>query len=1239
AMELVHCHIAKQPNQFKIQNILQEGQNSTRFDNKHPISQVLSDIVMKLMAKNAEDRYQSALGLKYDLEKCLLQLQEKCPIEYFEIGQRDICDRFTIPEKLYGRETEVQQLLEAFDRVSQGNSELMLVSGISGIGKTAVVNEVHKPIVKQRGYFIKGKFDQFNRNISFSAFVKAFRDLMSQLLAESDAQLQEWKKKILEALSEDGQVMIEVIPELERIIGPQTPVLELSGNAAQNRFNLLFQKFIQVFATKEHPLAIFLDDLQWVDSDSLKLIHFLMSEANTGYLLLIGAYRDNEIHPAHPLLLTLNEIQKIGTTINTISLQELTCIQINQLVADTLKCAELLASPLSELIYRKTRGNPFFANQFLKVLHQEQLIEFNFEDHCWQCDIIKINQQNLTDNIVEFMVFQLQKLPKSTQQVLKLAACIGNQFNLKILAIVSEQSEVETATCLWRALQEGLILPQSEVYKFYQDSSLDVGHLSLENSEQKTNDRGQRTVSYKFLHDRVQQAAYSLIPNEQKQSTHLKIGQLLLSHTPITEQDENLFEIVNQLNIGKCLIVTQPQQTELAQLNLKAGQKARHATAYVAAFEYFTTGINLLTESRWQTQYKLTLALYTAASEAAYLSGNFQQMANLAAVILEHTRILLDCVKVYEVKIQAAQAQAQPSEAIQIALEILQQLGVSFPEQPNEQDIGRALEETLSLLAGRQPLDLLNLPRMSDPSQLAIMGILAGVTASAYIAAPTLLPLIMLKQVKLSLQYGNSLFSPDGYCGCGIILCGVVGDIESGYQFGQLALLLLEQLDTKKLKARTYGQVNCCISHWKEPLSNTLSYFRDGYQSGLEVGDLEWGGICAVLYLMHAWFAGKELSDLSREGAAICSQFAQLRQETMSKQGAIFQQAILNLLSNSTEAWQLTGDTFHEAQHLPMFLESGNQTALCYFKISKLVLCCLFGQIEEAIASARILENCLGAATGMSLIPVFHTYASLAHLAVYSQVPEIEQQRILQQVSTSQEKMKHWASHARANQLHKFYLVEAERHRVLGNKTEAIEYYDWAISGAKENGYLNEEALSNELAAKFYLEWKKEKVAQTYMQEAYYCYARWGAKAKTDDLEQRYSQLLQPILQQRRLNLNPLDTIVTTTCTSTSSSTRTSSTGSHSLSDVLDFTSILKAAQAISSSIELDELLTRLTCIILENSGAKKSALILPYEETWQVRAMTSINHRINTSKELKTILGSQPIDTCQNLPKKIIYY
>ncbi|MEA5627528.1 AAA family ATPase [Nostoc sp. UHCC 0251] len=1209
-MELIHCHIAKQPEQI-------------RGGREEEIPQMISEIVMKLMAKNAEDRYQSALGLKHDLEICLAQLKETGKIETFPIAQRDVCDRFLIPEKLYGRETEVATLLQAFDRISGGSTEIMLVVGFSGIGKTAIVNEVHKPIVRQRGYFIKGKFDQFGHNTPFSAFVLALRDLMAQLLTETDAQLQQWQTKILSALGDNGQVIIEVIPELEQIIGKQPPTPELSGSASQNRFNLLFQKFIQVLTTPEHPLVIFLDDLQWADSASLDLMQLLMSETETGYLLLIGAYRDNEVSPAHPLMLVLNDIGKTGAVINTITLTPLQASDLNHLIADTLSCPSTLAAPLTELVYRKTKGNPFFVTQLLKALHEEGWITFDIEKGYWQGDIAQIQELTLTDDVVEFMAHQIQKLPTSTQCVLKLAACIGNSFDLTTLAIVYEKSPDETAVDLWRALQEGLILPTSEIYKFFQNSGNGSESCQLPMNNEQPN--------YKFLHDRVQQAAYFLIPEEQKQATHLKIGQLLLKNTTLAQQDEKLFEIVNQFNIGKNLITVRSQQTELAQLNLQAGQKARAATAYTAAFEYLCTGIALLPQELWQKQYQLTLALYEAATEAAYLSGNLEQMPQFAAVILEHASTLLDTVKVYEIKIQAAQAQHQFLEAVQIALEILECLGISFPQQPSESDIAQACAATNSILAGRQPLDLITLPQMTEPEKIAAIRILANVSSSAYVVAPSLLPFIILEQVNLSVQYGNISYSANGYAYYGLMLCGVIGDIECGYQFGQLAHLLLERLNAKEMKARTYVGVQCSVWHWKQPLQNTLAFLRQGYQSGLETGDLESATICAFVYVMHSWFVGKELGDLSRESVAFRDQLTHLKQEGLLSHLTIFQQAILNLIGDAPEAWQLIGNAFDQEQMLPIIQRSGDQTALCYFYVSKLILCYTFGKFELAVEAAIAIKNHLGGATGLFIVPVFHTYDSLAHLAIYSEVSQAEQKSIQQRVVANQEKIKKWADHIPANHLHKYYLVEAERHRILGNKVEAVEYYDLAIALAQENQYLNEEALANELAARFYLGWGKERLAQDYLLNAYYAYSRWGAKAKVEDLERDYPHLLAPILQQDKIEMMADVTISTidngTLNLNYANSTTSASSG---VSVALDLATILKASHTLSSEIQLEKLLSTLLNVVIENAGADKCVLLLLENQRLLVEAITTVG-------ESSTVMQSLPLEDSQDLPISLI--
>ena len=1221
-MELVHCHLAKNP--------------IAVHDRNPNIPLVLSEIVSKLMAKNAEERYQSALGIKHDLEICLSQLQATGSIEYFTLGERDISDRFLIPEKLYGRETEVLTLLQAFEKVSLGTTEMMLVAGFSGIGKTAVVNEVHKPIVRQRGYFIKGKYDQFQRNIPFSAFVQAFRDLMGQLLSESDAQLQAWKTKILEAVGDNGQVLIDVIPELERIVGTQPPAIELSGSAAETRFNLLMQKFVQIFTSVEHPLVMFLDDLQWADSASLKLLQLLMSE--TGHLLILGAYRDNEVSPVHPFILTVDEIVKTGAVVNTIVLQPLSERDMNQLVADTLNCELLLAQPLTKLVYQKTHGNPFFATQFLKALNDENLITFDPpQSHAscynggdprnalaplakggrqggWQCNIAQVRAFAITDDVVEFMSLQLQKLPNQTQNVLKLAACIGAQFDLNTLAIVSEQSLETTAADLWKALQEGLIIPNTEIYKFFiQSDSTSVSNAAA-------------NPIYRFLHDRVQQAAYSLIPDDQKKATHLKIGQLLQQNFSEIEREEKLFDIALHLNLGIELINQQQEREALAQLNFKAGSKARSSTAYTAAKVYLQTGIDLLEVDCWQHQYELTLNLYVTAAEVAYLNGDFEGMEQLAAVVLRQAQTIFDKVKIYEIQIVALVAQIQISTALAVGTEALAQFGVDFPTKVDEALIDKALQELNQQLNGRKIAGLIDLPVMSDRTAIAAMQLLRMLVAPVFQGMPGLLPLLSATMVRLSLQFGNDKASTVGYVIHGMVLCSILCEVETGYEFGKLSLSLLEKLNAQSMKCSTLNMFGNFIQHHQQSFLATLPTMKDSYIIGMETGDFLFAGYGIANYAYVALFAGVDLDALAPELTGYSAALAQLKQDSARIILGMVRQTVQQFRETVSQPYCLIGTAYDETVMIPKHHEDKNLTMIAFVSTYKLLLAYYFGNYQAALDYITQGKPYLMAASGMVHIPTFHFYAALTYLALVPTNSEIELSVILAEFKTYETILHQWAHNAPMNHKHKWHLIEAEKCRVFGNKLEAMEQYDRAIATAKENQYPNEEALANELAAKFYLDWGKEKIAQTYMTEAYYCYTRWGAKAKVVDLETRYPQLLATIWQKQQSSFTSTETII-----SISSHTLQSSTfGNTSFSEALDLATILKASQSLSSEIELEKLLSTLLEVILESAGADKCALLMPKGSCWVIEALSQL-------EQPSIILRSLPIEDRQTVPVALI--
>ncbi|KAF3888011.1 MULTISPECIES: trifunctional serine/threonine-protein kinase/ATP-binding protein/sensor histidine kinase [Nostocales] len=1208
-IELVYCHIAKQPPQVHSINL--------------DIPPIISKIISKLMAKNAEDRYQSALGLKYDLEVCWQALKTTGNIETFALGQRDICDRFQIPDKLYGRQVEVETLLAAFERVARGNTEMMLVAGFSGIGKTAVINEIHKPIVRQRGYFIKGKYEQFQRNIPFLAFVQAFRDLMGQLLSESDTQLHIWKTQILEVLGENAQAIVDVIPELEKIIGKQPPAPELSGSAVQNRFNLLFEKFIHVFTTPEHPLVMFLDDLQWADLASLKLIQLLVSEVESQYLLLIGAYRDNEVSAVHPLMLTLDEICQTEAKISTIALEPLNSSDLNYLVADTLNCSPKVAFPLTALVLQKTKGNPFFATQFLKLLYDDDLINFNFNLGYWQCDIAQVKALSLTDNVVEFMAMQLQKLPPTTQEALKLAACIGNQFNLATLSVVYETSQTETATHLWRALLESFIIPQSEIYKFFQDESKLKTQGSL-SSEVWNLETEILTVNYKFLHDRVQQAAYSLIPEERKQSTHLKIGRLLLIHTSQEKLEETIFIIVNQLNLGIELIKNQVERDELARLNLLAGQKAKASTAYAAAIKYLAIGREVLAADSWESHYKLTLALYETAAEAAYLGGDFEQAERLIEIVLKESKTLLEKIETYEIKIQMYAAQNQMEKALNTGLEVLDMLGVPLIQNPPPNLIIQ---------------ELYNLPEMTDLYKLAAMRILTQIQPPAYHANPAILPFVAFTMVHLSVNNGNSPPASFGYAFYGLVLC-IMGDYESGYQFGQLALRILNKFDTQDFKSKVYNLFNCFIRHWKENACETIELFREIIRIALETGDLEYASYASFNYCHNIFLTGNSLDYVDRQVEQYIVLLRKIKQEFQLQATQIWGQLVLNLMDEALETQQINGERFDEKTILSNPQQT-NSMSLYSLYFAKTLVTYLFGDYTAASENASMAEKYEQAMSVLFPVTQNPFYYSLALLAQCSPLESTDCSQArqktkenLKKVAINQEKMKVWAENAPMNFQHKYDLVEAEKSRVLEQHWQAVELYDRAITGAQENKYIHEEAIANELAAKFYLNLGKEKIAKTYMLDAYYAYSRWGAKAKVEDLEKHYAKLLNPILQREKIRLNSIETIANTISNSlsNSSSQNTLTSNSTNISDVLDLASVIKASQALSSEMQLEKLLFTLIQVVMKSAGSEKFVLILLHKDRWVIEA-------IQKFPQSPIIMQSIPFESSPDVPANLINY
>ncbi|MDI9641730.1 AAA family ATPase [Geitlerinema splendidum] len=1231
-LELIHCHIAVTP-------IPPHQVNAS-------IPTAVSAIVMKLLAKNAEDRYQSALGLKADLEICQSQWQTTHQIEHFTPGKLDYSSQFLIPQKLYGRTQEVAVLLQSFEKASGGCTELVLVSGYSGVGKTSTINEIHKPVVAARGYFVSGKFDQLKRNIPYAALTQAFQSLVRQILTETPEQIAIWQEKILANLGANGQIIVEVIPEIELIIGCQPTLPEVSATEAQNRFNRVFKEFIHAFTQPEHPLVLFLDDLQWADTASLKLLQMLINDPESQCLLIIGAYRDNEVNAAHSLVQTLEKIQESGTQIKNIVLQPLSRNHVSQLVNDTLSNGEQTSieklKPLSDLLFHKTEGNPFFLTQLLQALYEEKLLTFDFIQGEWNWNLQHIQSVEITRcDVVELMVRILQRLPENVQNALQLAACIGNQFSLDVLSIVSDRPKADTSADLWPALQAGLIVPLSETYHIPMGLNASEDRETREQLEQwigehsdsipketSTHQRQLSTVSYRFLHDRVQQAAYSLIPDSQKQYTHLKIGQLLLKNTPDEQLEDNIFTLANQFNTGIELIQDITERVELARLNLKAGKKAKLATAYDAAYRYITLGLQLLHETAWETDYDLSINLHLEALEIAYTNTQFQQAAQLSKTILSNAQNLIEKVKVYELESIFHFCQNQPQQALDVGLKALQLLGIYLPESPNKLQVLTALFYTKLQQGTRRTEDLVSGPEMTDPEKLLAMRILLAISPAAFAVRPNLYPLVTFKMVNLSLKYGNTPLSSYGYGTYGLIHCGILGDIDSGYQYGQVSLKLLERFNAQEVKAIVHIPFYVFISHWKKPIQENLQGLLEGVQAGLETGNIEYAGHCSAFYSSYLFLSGESLETTLKKQEPYVELLHKYQQEFQLYQVKIWQQLTANLQGAFKNVQVLAGQYFNEAEMLPGILNSKNGLVIFPIYLAKLLIDYWFKNYVQALESAVEAEKYQEAVASSVYIPVYNFYYSLTLLVLYPTAAPAQKKEYLDRVKTHQKQMKVWANHCPKNYQHKYDLVEAEKARVLENFELAAQLYDRAILHAREQGYKQEEALANELAAEFYLggnsqAQNRENLGKLYLIDAYYGYLYWGATAKVEALKSRYSQLLTAVWNREIIGAH----------SSISSITHSTSTTSHSGSLSLDLASIMKASQAISGEIVLEKLLHKLMQLLMENAGAQKGYLFLEKEGMWLLAASGK------AETEMAIALPFMPISECTDLPFAIVNY
>lgn len=1192
-MELVHAHIALPPRPPS--EIRPEAAGA------------LSDVVLKLMSKNAEDRYSSASSVKADLEECQRRWRTTERIPSFRLDTHRGKATFQLPQKLYGRDAETALLLSAFDRVAKGATELMIVSGYSGIGKSALVQEIYRPITRDRGYFVAGKFDQLQREVPYASIVQALRSLLRQWLTESPERLSAWRTALSAALGANARVLGDVIPELGLLLGDMPAVPELAPAEAQIRFHRVLDGLIGVVARAEHPLVLFLDDLQWVDTASLQLLRQLLLAPDRGHLFVIGAYRDNEVTPAHPLLLAIEEIRRAGAVVSDVVLRPLDLSTLRELLADTLGAPLDETAALAEVILAKTGGNPFFTRELLKALHGEGLLQpasagpDRAPRFTW--DLRQIRSVRITDNVVDLMTSKIDHYPPPTRRALLLAGALGNQFDLRSLAGALGRPSRETAQDLWPALDEGLVLPLDDAYQ--------VAGLEVEGLEETLQ------VRYRFAHDRIQQAAYSAIPPEERPLVHFRIGTALSASKSPAEVEERLFDVVHHLNAGSACATSAAERDDLAELNLRAARRAKGSAAFRAAGEHARTGLDLLGPDGFERRYDLARSLAEEAAESAYVITDYAQMDRWIDMVLRHARSDLDTIKVHETRIHAMNARHEPVKAIDTARSFLRRVGVTFPEELTMADVRAELARTQKALAKKRVRDLEKMPDMKAAKVAAAVRIMTKIYSSAYIANPLLFIVMVLKQARLVARYGNTAASPLVYGVYGLLLAGLADDVRMAYEYGRLADRLKERPDAAPFRAQATHLFNCHTRFWAEHVMESSRGEARAYEIGLETGELEYGCYGAHVSSKYAYMAGAELSALRASMARYTDAIRRHGQHIAWTSHASWEQAVQNLSLPTERPWELSGPAFDEATILPQLQASNDRMAISNAWLNKLVLNYLFGRWEDATFAAETGAAYLDSVLSQMDVPLHCFYDALARLAAASEARPAARREILERTSASLRKLKKWARYAPANFAHKALLVEAERKRVEGSATEARELYDRAAALAREGGFLNEEALCYEAAARFYVGRGQPEVARHYVRDAHYAYLRWGAVSKVRHLEAVFPQLADATAG----GLAP-----TRTLSGTITTTQQAGSG------LLDMATVLKASQTIAGEVVLADLLRRLMRIVMENAGAQRGALLLEHAGDLRVEAEGEVG------REEVSVLGSKPVEA-GGVPAAILRY
>jgi PAS domain S-box-containing protein len=1164
-MEWVHCHIARQP--------IHPGERSK----EAPVA--VSAIVLKLLAKTAEERYQTAAGVEADLRRCLGEWERMRRIDAFTLGTHDTPDRLLMPEKLYGRDNERKALLAAFDQVvATGTPALVLVRGYSGVGKSSVVHELHKAIVLPRGMLLSGKFDQYRRDIPYATLAQAFRTVIREILSRSEADVEHWREAIRKSVGPNGQLIASLIPELEFVIGPQPPVAALPATESESRFHMVFRSFLSVFAREEHPLALFLDDLQWLDAATLKLLEHLMTHPDVRHLLLVGAFRENEVSTSHPLTQTLDAIRGTAAVVRDIALAPLSLDDVTQFVADTVHCERAAAGPLARLVYDKTLGNPFFAIQFLTALAEEGLLTFEPDPAAWTWNLERIRAKGYTDNVVELMVGKLKRLSDTTQERLRQLACIGNVAEIATLTLVHGLSEEEIHAALWEAVSAELIVRQ---------------------------DGG-----YAFVHDRVQEAAYGLIPEDARPALHLRTGRLLAARSSPGKLEDSIFEIVNQLNRGAGLITSLEERERVAGLNLMAGERAKTSTAYVAALTYFAAGRALLTEDAWEQSYPLMFALEFHHAECEFLSSQLLTAERRLAVLAARTATLVDSAAVACLRLELYTTLDRSDRGVELCLEYLQRIGVHWLPHPTKEDVRNEYDEIWRRIGNRSIETLVDLPLTSDPEWRATLDVLAQVVTPALFTDDNLLCRVLCRMANISLEHGNSGASCFAYVWLGMIAGPHFNDYPTGFRFGQLGFELVERRGLDRFKARVYMSFGNLVNPWTKHVRTGRPLVRRAFNTANEIGDLTFAAYSCNNLITNLLASGDPLPDIQREAEAGLAFARKIRFGLVIDIITSQLRLILTLRGLTPTFNSFNDEQFDEARFEEHF-QADPRLALpsCWYWIRKLQARFHAGDYESAIAAELQAQQLLWTSPSFFEVAEYRFYAALARAAYCNAVSPEQRPLHLEALATHHRQLEIWAQHCPENFGNCTALIGAEIARIEGRYLDAERLYEESIRLASENGFIQNAGIGGELAARFYAARGFETIAQAYLSNARYCYLRWGADGKVRQLDESY-----PRLQAERSPHPPPPPI-------------------RSQVEHLDLTTVMKVSQAVSGEIVLEKLIDTLMRTALEHAGAQRGLLIIPHGGAQRLEAEATI------SGTAITVHLRQGSVSAADLPDSMLHY